>query len=732
MVIRTLDLFAGAGGLTLGVHQAGFETVAAVEYDRYAAATFALHSPLADIHNTDIQDVDLSIFRNRVDVVIGGPPCQPFSSGGLRAAHKDERDMLPSYLRALELLQPSAFLMENVPGLVVGDRLLYLGEVIRAMRSLGYMVEWRVLSAVDYGVPQKRRRLFVIGMRDCAFRFPRPTHGPGTDASFVTVDDVLPPHPVGEPNMAVVTYAKKPDLRPSPYDGLMFNGGGRPINRKEPSHTILASAGGNKTHFFDDLGVVSEYHRHLMAGEEPRVGTVPGARRLTTVESALLQTFPHYTTFVGPRSVQYRQIGNAVPPALARAVAQALAEQLGHRPDADDPRFYPISHDRHPVLPGALVTKSSNARERNVKVHAAILQALQRVDAFLSGETVTLPSTPYRRAADALLGKSASVRTAGLFLAFYALQDPAWHFGSPPVGSRGEFGDKLLCEGLSTRHITLHNSIKAYGENLGWKGNISSGTVQLEPDARFHEFVSGLEGASADQRSKVADYLAQKFAESRRITQPLPPVGPDILTFARARVLFYRPVKTPSEGHIQQFLIAALLREHRKRFGIEVVTHHPHAADEFDRTAGDIEEKRNGQLLGAYEVTVRPDWQNRISGFRTKMDKYGLKKYVIIASAVNEDPKWAQPASMLASLEPYERDIAVVDIHDVVNVFAAELSAEELRGVVNGAFNDLCDPRLSNRDDFKTAYREVVSEWLDEVVEGETGDEAHAETISPS
>lgn len=340
-MIRSLDLFAGAGGLTIGVHQAGFETVAAVEYDGYAAETFAHHTPTAEVHYADIQDVDLTIFRGKVDVVIGGPPCQPFSSGGLRAAHQDERDMIPAYLRALDILRPAAFVMENVPGLAVGDRLKYLGNVIRAMRGLGYTVEWRVLSAVDYGVPQKRRRLFVVGMRDRPFRFPKPTHGPSTRLPYVIVNDVLPPHQVGEPNTAVVTYAKKPDLRPSPFDGLMFNGGGRPINRNEPAHTILASAGGNKTHFFDDLGVVPEYHRYLLEGGEPRVGVVSGVRRLTTLESAILQTFPSETKFYGPRSVQYRQIGNAVPPTLARAIAQALAEQLSARLAADDPRFYP-------------------------------------------------------------------------------------------------------------------------------------------------------------------------------------------------------------------------------------------------------------------------------------------------------------------------------------------------------------------------------------------------------
>lgn len=314
-----------------------------------------------------------------------------------------------------------------------------------------------------------------------------------------------------------------------------------------------------------------------------------------------------------------------------------------------------------------------------------------------------------------LLAKSASVRTAGLFLSFYALKERTWDYKTLPSGVRGEFGDKLLCEGLSTRHVTLHNSIKAYGENLGWKGNVSSGTVDLSTDVRFRDFVTVMASAPLRQRILVAFYLAQKFAESRRITQPLLPVGSDVLTYARARVLFDRLVSLPSEGHVQQFLIAGLLREHRRRYGIEIHTHHPHAADEFDRTAGDIEEKRGDVLLGAYEVTVRPDWQNRISGFRTKMDRYGLDKYVIVASGIGNDPKWASPASMLTALEPYGRDIAVVDIADVVNVFTAELTADERRRVVNGVYADLCNPKLSNRDDFKTAFREVVSDWLDEV-----------------
>lgn len=715
-MIRSLDLFAGAGGLTLGVHQAGFDTVAAVEIDAYSAETFSRHSPTTDVIHRDVKNIQLSAFRKRIDVVIGGPPCQPFSSGGLRTAHSDKRNMIPEFIRAIDVLRPEAFLMENVPGLVVGERLLYFNKVIQAFQSFGYNVVWKVLPAVNYGVPQKRRRLFMVGMKDHIFQFPVPSHGPNTNRPYVTVKDVLPRNQLGEPNFAAVTYAKKPDLRPSPFDGLIFNGGGRPINRAEPAHTILASAGGNKTHFFDDLNIVPEYHRYLMAGGEPRLGEVPGTRRLTVLESAILQTFPRSVRFYGPRSAQYRQIGNAVPPELARVVAQSLAEQLNSKPTVDKREFYFVGQ-AVPLFDslGATMSKSTDPKGRNIKVEQAVLSAIVRIDHFLSGGELELPNASYRKACDVLLGKSASVRTAGLFLAFYTLQEADWTYNSLPSGARGTFGDKLLCEELSKRDITLHNNIKAYGENLGWKGNVSSGTVNLEADSRFRDFVLGVRNAQTAEKMKIADYLAQKFAESRRVTAPLPPVSPDVLTFARAKLLFDQLINTASEGHIQQFLIAALLREHRRRLGNTITTHHPHAADEYDGTAGDIEERQDGELVRAYEVTVRSDWQNRISGFRAKMDRFNLKKYVIIASGINLDRKWAEPANMLTNLEPYGRDIAVVDIHDVVNVFTAELSAQELRAAVNGAFADLCNPKLSNRDDFKTVYQEVVSNWLDTV-----------------
>lgn len=331
--MKGIDLFSSAGGLTLGLKAAGVETVCAVEVDPYRTQTFTMHTPGAKVITSDIRQVGFSEFRGRVALIYGGPPCQPFSSGGLRQAEADDRNMIPQFIRVVEEVHPNAFLMENVPGLVVADRMKYLARVIGRLEDLGFVVTWQVVNAADYGVPQKRRRLFVVGLRNEAFEFPEPTHGPGRSRPHIRVRDVLPAHQIGEPNPSKVFYAKTPDLRPSPYDGHIFNGGGRPIKWDEPSHTILASAGGNKTHFFDEQGLVPAYHAHLMKGGSPREGTLPGARRLTVKESAVLQTFPAEMEFAGPKSAQYHQVGDAVPPLLAEVIGQALLDQMsGARP----------------------------------------------------------------------------------------------------------------------------------------------------------------------------------------------------------------------------------------------------------------------------------------------------------------------------------------------------------------------------------------------------------------
>jgi DNA (cytosine-5)-methyltransferase 1 len=325
---ESLDLFSGAGGLSLGLKAAGFRAAAAVEIDSDSCETYKIAFPQADILNQNIEELDFGRFEG-IDLIAGGPPCQPFSSGGKGLARHDPRDMVPQFVRAITQARPRAFLMENVPGLFGGTHRAYLTSIAQQLSGLGYSVHTSVLYAPDFGVPQRRKRGFLIGLRKGTFLYPAPTHGPDGTHPYIPVRAVLDPlRALGEPNSCRVFYAKSPDLRPSPYDGQLFNGGGRPINPDEPSPTILASAGGNKTHFFDTLGLVNRYHEELARGVKPRAGTLPGARRLTVQESAILQTFPADMQFVGSRSSQYTQIGNAVPPLLAKAVGHAVYASL--------------------------------------------------------------------------------------------------------------------------------------------------------------------------------------------------------------------------------------------------------------------------------------------------------------------------------------------------------------------------------------------------------------------
>jgi DNA (cytosine-5)-methyltransferase 1 len=327
-LVEALDLFCGAGGLSLGLGAAGISVVAGVERDDDAAATWAKEHPGAVVHQGDVNQVDWRRFDG-VALVVGGPPCQPWSIGGLRQGEGDVRDGWPAFMAALRYLRPRAFLAENVAGLTEGVMRARWMRLVSDLVDLGYNVSARVVNAADYGVPQKRRRCIVVGFRDQgAFVFPAATHGPGRRQPWQTAGSVVGPEPWGESNGAIVTYAARPDIRKGAYAGHVFNGGGRPIDMEGPAPTLLASMGGNKTPWLDTQGIVPRYHAHLLGGGEPRSGLVPGARRITVEEAALLQTFPPDMSFVGRRSSRYRQIGNAVPPLLAEAMGRALLPQM--------------------------------------------------------------------------------------------------------------------------------------------------------------------------------------------------------------------------------------------------------------------------------------------------------------------------------------------------------------------------------------------------------------------
>ncbi len=343
-------------------------------------------------------------------------------------------------------------------------------------------------------------------------------------------------------------------------------------------------------------------------------------------------------------------------------------------------------------------------------------RALRRIDEFVAGAELTPPTAAHMQACDRLLARvrAGSSKAAALALIFYWLEDVSWDRRSVPVGLRGKYGDKLLSEQLTQRRVTMHENVVAFAENLGWKGGVRDARVDTPPN--LGPFFAAIRDADRAARVRIADYLAYRFAESRRESAPLPPVGADVLTFARAKLLFQQLIAVPAGGSIQQFLIAALLHEMRGRHGTEVRTHHPHAADAYDRAAGDIEEFHDGGLIRAYEVTMRADWKSRISGLKAKMDRHGLRKYVVIAWGVNDDETVAEPAKAVLALEPFGRDIAVIDIRDAVNFFAAELSADELRRAVNKAFEYLST--LSGREEYMEAYRATVRDWLDTIYSG--------------
>ena len=367
--MRSLDLFSGAGGLTRGLHDAGWDTVAAVEIDPHANETYAANFPGVELVRSDIRSVDFRRWRGTVDLVVGGPPCQPFSVAGRQRSHEDPRDCVPDFIRAVRGVQPVAFMMENVPGLASPRHRTYLLAIVNELRNADFHVTVGVLDAARFGVPQFRRRLFVVGTRDQRFLFPEPAYGYNAPLPYITVADALCDVPHDIPNRAIVTYAKNPVLRPQPWDGMLVNGGGRPINQREPSQTIPASAGGNRTHILDDEGILVNYHAYLMAGGKPRSGVVEGVRRLTVRESARIQSFPDKHEFLGRQTRRYNQVGNAVPPRLAAELGSSMINHIQGISSASGVR----SDAYYSSLSGGLYFQAGVLRTMNIQEDSRFL-----------------------------------------------------------------------------------------------------------------------------------------------------------------------------------------------------------------------------------------------------------------------------------------------------------------------------------------------------------------------
>jgi len=322
--------------MDLGFLTAGFEPVWANDIDRFAVETYrrniGSHIALGDVRNQNIPG------PGSADVVIGGPPCQGFSVAGKMDPNDPRSRHVWDFLAVVEHIKPRAFVMENVAALAENQRWTSLRDaLIRTSRQLGYRTKLFVLTASDYGVPQNRQRMFLIGVRQGSPRAPKPV----TAKSPPSLRDVLSRLPAygsaGNDLIcpARVTVAAKPVLRRSPYAGMLFNGQGRPLDLNRPASTLPASMGGNRTPIIDQQQLeqageswVVEYHRHLRGGGAPCSSVPSSLRRITVQEAAAIQTFPPEMEFVGPLTTQYRQIGNAVPPMLAYHVAEALKGSL--------------------------------------------------------------------------------------------------------------------------------------------------------------------------------------------------------------------------------------------------------------------------------------------------------------------------------------------------------------------------------------------------------------------
>ena len=341
-----VSLFSGAGGLDLGFVMEKYDIVWANDVDADACATYKEN--IGDhIHCGDIESWmhELEQFKGKVDVLIGGPPCQGFSVAGKMNPDDPRSQNIWWYLKALGIIKPRAFLMENVKALGVLEKWSSVRDkLLRGMRDLGYCADYIVVNAADYDVPQNRERVLFIGFleRDKGSlnleKMLRPFRVRGA-----TVRDVLAKldRPGTGNNShecnARITFCTKPVMRKSPYAGMLFNGMGRPIRVNGYCSTLPASMGGNKTPFIDEdelyLGkpsFVERYHRGLSDGTiKPEFKEAPKRlRRLTVEEAAVLQTFPIGYKFVGSRTTMYRQIGNAVPCNLSRQVARMMREEL--------------------------------------------------------------------------------------------------------------------------------------------------------------------------------------------------------------------------------------------------------------------------------------------------------------------------------------------------------------------------------------------------------------------
>lgn len=326
-----IELFAGCGGLSTGFLDAGLNVAAGFELDARAVDAYNYNHDyrgskgfVADLNVASGSELLQRSNLKTVDFIVGGPPCQPFSIAGKRQGKRDIRaDLIGHFIRIVEELRPAAFMLENVPNLAAISGGEFLDEVKAELRALDYVVDHRVVSAADFGVPQNRKRLVVLGARGRkAVGFPSPTHGT-TERPYVSashaIDDLPDAGEFGETGIynheptihSADMIARLSVLEPGKRERGSFHDR---LHPERPSYTLRAGSGN-----FSPLRPVHYKHNRV----------------ITVRESARLQGFSDDFRWPDriPRLQQYRQVGNAVPPPMAKAFAECLADQMGWQRD---------------------------------------------------------------------------------------------------------------------------------------------------------------------------------------------------------------------------------------------------------------------------------------------------------------------------------------------------------------------------------------------------------------
>ena len=384
--MKSVELFCGAGGLALGVSGAGFEHVAVVEIDQDACDTLRENQrrgfhPVSDwpLFESDVRKFDYSSIQNGIDLLAGGPPCQPFSLGGKHKAYNDRRDMFPEAIRAVRELKPRAFIFENVRGLARPAFFNYFQYVCLQLefiemtkkkkeswedhssrlqeakasgkhRGLNYRVLTQLINAANYGIPQRRERIFVVGFRDdldIEWSFPNPTHDQDSlIASQWITGEYWDFHRVAKKRRPSPSPATAKRVERLTREGLDEKLGPwltvrdaisdlpNPVEKREsfPNHRFQPGARAYPGHtgsVLDEPAKTLKAGDHGVPGGENMLVMNNGTIRYFTVrESARLQTFPDDFIFHGSWTETMRQLGNAVPVALAETISKSVARGL--------------------------------------------------------------------------------------------------------------------------------------------------------------------------------------------------------------------------------------------------------------------------------------------------------------------------------------------------------------------------------------------------------------------